>query len=452
MSFFNLISENLILPISDIFTGQSVYKSFSFLKKTQFWTREQIDDFQNKKLQELIRHANDTVPYYKDLFNDLKFDIREIQTKNDLNKLPLLRKEIIKEEGIERFTSSLFDKKKLILRSSSGSTGEPLYYYINKAAYSMNIAANLRGWYNMGYRLGDKFVKLSQNPRKSKLKKLQDIVTRNLYLPVNALEDEDLDLILQKIEKYRPKIIRCYPDPLLILARYKQKKRYTYTPQVINCTGSTLRPEMREEIESAFGCKIFDSYSCEGNPCVFECATHEAYHSAEEYGISEILNEEGKYITSGVGRLISTDLWNWAQPFIRYDTQDLLEIDGNNCNCGKISMKVNRIAGRYNEILVMPNGKKYTFHHFTTFFSSRNIHVNRAINQFQIIQKPDSSIVFRVIANNHYDNTIKDYIVDFWAKEFGEKVTIELVDNIPLTKSGKRKFIIREEVLDKNLV
>lgn len=445
MTLYNSISENIILPVSDILTRQGVHNSLIFLKKSQFWTREQIDNYQNKKLRTLIQHASANVPYYKDLFHDLKLSCREIQTKDDLNKLPILTKSIIKQEGTDRFTSSAFHPEKLMHRSSSGSTGAPLYYKITNEAYSMNIACNLRGWYSMGYRLGDKFIKLSQNPRNSLIKQWQDKLTRNLYVPIKFLTDENLNYILQKIEEYQPKIIRCYPDPLLFLARYKQNHpEFAYSPHAINCTGNTLHPETRREIETAFGCEVFDSYSSEGNSCVFECPTHQGYHSAEEYGISEILDEAGQAITIGVGRLISTDLWNLAHPFIRYDTQDFVEIDQTPCNCGRQQKKINRILGRDNEILVMQSGKKFIVHHFTTFFSSTSSHINKSIEQFQVVYTKESSVLFRLITNNNFNNSIKEYIQNFWIKELDTKVDIELVKEIPLTLSGKRKFILIE--------
>src|SRR5450759_5227402 len=149
--------------------------------KSQWWVEKQLKQYQEEKLRILIRHSVETVPYYRDLFNELKLNPEDVKTHKDLKKLPILTKAIIKKEGIERFTSSTFPKKQIIISSSSGSTGEPLFYYTTKDAYSMNLAANLRGWYWMGYRLGDKYVKLSQNARKNFIKRLQDKMSRNLY-------------------------------------------------------------------------------------------------------------------------------------------------------------------------------------------------------------------------------------------------------------------------------
>ncbi len=445
MSLRNLITEKIILPTSDLILGQNISEYFSFLMKSQYWTRDQIDEYQNKKLQKLIHHAYNNVPYYKDLFDSLKLKPIDIQTKKDLEKLPILTKAIIKKHGIKRFTSSGIPENKMIESSSSGSTGEPLFFYRTKEAYSMNLAANLRGWYWMGYRLGDKYIKLSQNIRKSSLKRLQDKVSQNLYLATNPLIDSNFDHILKEIERFKPKILRCYPDPLLFLARYRQThSEYSYKPSAITTTGNTLHPESRKEIEDAFGCKIFDSYNCEGNSIVFECPTHSCYHSAEEYGISEILNKNNEPIISGIGKLISTDLINFAHPFIRYDTQDYIEIDDTQCSCGRKHLRIKKILGRDNDVLIMGAGRRFIVHNFTGFFQIDSSQLNRSVDQFQVVKKKDGTVLFRLVVNNKFNKSVENYIRIFWKEEFETSVSIEIVNNIPLTASGKRRFILNE--------
>lgn len=445
MDLSNYISENIFLPFSDILSGQSVYSKLQFLQKSQFWSKEDIRSFQNERLNILVCNAYENVPYYNRLFKELKLKPNDIRTFEDLEKLPILSKQVIKKEGIKAFTSSSISKRKIIRSSSSGSTGEPLFFLNTKDAYSMNIAANLRGWHGMGYRLGDKYIKLSQNPRKRIIKRIQDKMSRNLYLSTNPLVESNFEFILKEIERYKPVIIRCYPDPLLFLARYKQKHpEFSYKPLAINTTGNTLHSETRVEIETAFGCKIFDSYSCEGNSSVFECPTHSCYHSTEEYGISEVVNENFERITFGVGKLISTDLWNLAHPFLRYDTQDYVEIDFHQCECKRNLLRINKILGRDNEILFTDSGRRLIVHNFTGFFQLDDSQMKQSIDQFQVIKTKEGTILFRLVVNWNFDNTVRDYIIDYWRDELKSRIAIEIVEQIPLTASGKRRFIINE--------
>lgn len=446
MSIKNFCTERIISPLNDCINGLTVSSNLKFLKKSEFWSKNKLEDFQLMRLKILLQQAYENVPYYQDLFNKLKIKPSDIQKRNDLALFPILKKDTIRNEGLDRFTAININKKKCLLRSSSGSTGEPLFYWSTKEAYSMNIAANLRGWYTMGYRLGDRYVKLSQNPRKNLIKRLQDKLSNNLYIATNPLNYSNYHKILSQLEKFKPKVIRCYPDPLLFLAQYKKLHReFTFAPHAINTTGNTLFPETRLEIESAFNCKIFDSYNCEGNSLVFECPTHTCYHSTEEYGISEVLDANNKPIENGIGHLISTDLWNLVHPFIRYDTQDLVEINSENCPCGRNHMKILRILGRDNDILVMPSGRRFIVHNFTGFFQVDSPQIQRSIEQFQIVQKRDSAVEFRLVVNEKFNESVADYIKSFWEKELKVHVMIETVKKIPLLKTGKHKFIIRED-------
>jgi len=393
------IQEKIILPLSDLLTGQCISKSLKFLMASDKWTHRQIEDFQNKRLQLLIAHAYENVPYYHDVMVERGLKPEDIQTKADLPKLPILTKALAKEIGIERLTAQNFPKSKIIHGHSSGSTGEPFHYLVSKESYSMNIACSLRGWYKMGWRLGDRYIKLSGNSRSNVLKRLQDWVTNNMYISTSPLNDEHIREILEKIEAYKPKIVRCYPDPLVLLARYRaaHKDEFKYVPLAVTTTGNTLFPEMREEIESAFGCKVFDTYSSEGNPNVFECPSHTCYHSSEEYGISEVIDESGNIITSGKGSLVSTDLWNFAHPFIRYRMLDIVEIDDTPCECGNEHLKVMRIWGRENDVLKMPSGKTFIVHDFTIYFE-----YEEGIEHFQITKKRDDTALIKLEVNEQF--------------------------------------------------
>ncbi|HOJ19253.1 MAG TPA: hypothetical protein PLT92_11895 [Ignavibacteriaceae bacterium] len=445
MSIFNFISENYFLPLGDMITGNSVRKCLDFLLASQWWSKDKLSDYQNYQLRVLVNHCCETVPYYYRLFKYLKLTPSDIKTKDDLYKLPILRKDDIKREGLKNFTSTKYHNKELIFCSSSGSTGEPLFYNITKYAYSLNIAAEIRGWYWMNYRLGDRYIKLSQNPRSGLVKIIQDRISRNRYLSTNQLNTENFRRIIDKIVSYKPKVIRSYPDPLHLLSKYVKENNYKLSVENIVTTGNTLHDYVRKDIEEAFNSKIFDTYNCEGNPNFFECPTHNCYHATSEYGILEVVNEDDENIPSnGIGRLISTDIANFSHPFIRYDTQDLVEVSSNKCSCNRNLFEIKKILGRDNDIIESSSGARFIVHHFTAFFSQDNEKINRSIEQFQIIKKKNNEIDMLLKVNNNYSTLIEKYVKEYWKIKLESAVNIVIVDSIPITKAGKRKFIINE--------
>lgn len=445
MSFRNYISEGLFLNLSDLALQQCTAKSLKFLKETRSWSREQIDAYQNERLRLLVKQAATNVPYYRDLFTKIGLSHKDIQSKEDLYKIPIVDKSIMREEGLERFTAIGFPKKGRVLQRSGGSTGEPISFYTTKEENSMNLAAKLQTWYNTGYRLGDRYVKIANCERTNWKKKLQDFTNNSLLIPFSNVEEKDLRATLEKIENSKPLYIRSYPLPLYLLAQYKKRcNDFHHCPKYIFTTGSTLSEDYRETIENAFGCKIIDSYSCEGNANVSQSPQCDYYHVSEEFGITEVLDKDNNPVTNGIGRVVSTDLWNFAHPFLRYDTQDLVEVCEEPCPCGNPRKMIKRIMGRECESFLQSNGKYFTVHDLTGFLKKYD-NINEAIDAYQLVKKKDGTIAFRVICNDQFTAESEQFLENYWSKQFGKAVCVEKVDKIPLLNNNKRLTIIEEK-------
>lgn len=445
MSIYNFINRKINLPISDLLLNRKIDYFLKFMEKSQYWSLNNLENFQNEKLKDLIIHSFNNVQYYNELFKELKLTPNDIRTKSDLIKLPILKKETIKK-NINKFKAHNISPKNYIHAHSSGSTGEPLHYTLSKDAYSLNKACYLRGYSWMGYELGDKGIKISHGKRKLFNKKLQDRINRFLLFPYSYSKDNIENLIIL-IRKNRPEFIRSYPDPLLFIANYCIKKDITFNGvRAINTTGNTLFNETREAVEKVFNTKIFDSYNCEGGALVFECPTHNGYHSSMEYGITEIVDPEGKEVKANEqGRLITTDLWNYATPFIRYDSQDLVVRGDNYCSCGRGLITIKRILGRDNDVLVTPSGQFLIAQVFTTFFK-----MQKSVDHFQIYQERLNKIIIKLEVNISYSKEIEKTIIKHWVGYMKNdvRIEIELIDKIELLNSNKRRFLIRNKDIE----
>ncbi len=448
MPFRNRITENIVLPLSDSFSGQSVYKCLNFLLKSQYWTKSELENYQNEYLKKIIHHAYNNVPYYNELFKNLKLKPNDINTVSDLNKIPILTKDTIRKNlANKKLVATNLSSKELKKVGSSGSTGEPLHFFTTKYAYSINIASALRGWYWMGYRLGDKYIKLSQNPRNSRIKRLQDKLSNNKYLYSQQLTDENFSSLIKEISIYKPKVLRGYPDPLFYLSKFVKRNAITNVQiPLIATTGNVLFPETRKFIENQFGAKIFDSYSCEGSTVFCEASNHRYYYGAMELAITEILSDN-KFVNYGErGRHISTDLHNYATPFIRYDTQDYITYADKTIQEKKDLnlIAIQKIDGRDSDILITPNGKYLIVHNFTGFFQNPKLN---SVEQFQVIQDKIDEITIKIATNEDFNKELYNYILNYWVNYIGDNVNIkiETVNKILPSKSGKRRFLIRNK-------
>jgi len=260
-------------------------------------------------LSKLIKHSYQNVPYYSEVFKSLKLrpdDIREIE---DLKKLPILTKKDIRENFPNRIIGQNIPIKHRIPLGSSGSTGEPLRFYITNLSYSLSIGTSLRGWYWMGYKLGDKYAKISVNSRSGISKKSQDLVNRCLYLHSKSVSEEDIRNILHKLDKFKPEFIRGYPSTLFLISDYIIKNDIKMIkPKAIDITGEICFGYMRQKIEDAFSSKIYDAYSGEGGATMFEAPDHLSYFIAHEQAITEVIDEDGSEVEEGSGEVVSTNL------------------------------------------------------------------------------------------------------------------------------------------------
>ena len=428
MSFKHVFREHIILPISDLVNQQQVCRYLRLLREAELWDEKRMRSFQEQRFRELVRYASREVPFYREWFSNNGLDPESVS----LDQLPIVNKSLIRSVGIERFAADGFPVKQRVVMKTSGSTGEPFVYYGSRLSYSVNMAAKLRTWYQAGYRLGGRYMKIANGERNGLSKRIQDKMNRCLYVPFFYLGDNVLESILNTIEKERPGFIRSYPGPLYLLANYRlTHPGYHFTPIRIFTTGSTLYESHREVIERAFDCDVIDSYSCEGTPNVYETPAHFGYRITDYYGIIEVLDETNKPVTDGIGRVVSTDLWNYAQPFLRYDTLDLVEV-----RCGKII----NIIGRNGDMVSGNNGIVFTVHNFSHFF----LYETKAVNAFQVVNHKNNSVTFRLVVNAQYNVEVERQIIDFWQTQLEMPVDIELVDEIPLLNNNKRLSIVNE--------
>ena len=160
MSFYQKISRNLILPLSDLALGTSVSKKLNSLEKSQWWSEQRITTYQNKRLRALVKHSYHSVPYYHRYFRKRNLYPDDVKSVADLKKLPLITKQKIRD-NYEDFVSRKVRMLNPIIASTGGTTGQPFQYISSKQSASMLWATNFRGWGWGGYKFGEKRATLA---------------------------------------------------------------------------------------------------------------------------------------------------------------------------------------------------------------------------------------------------------------------------------------------------
>lgn len=449
---YSLLARHVLYPIGEAFLGANMLRYLEMLEETQWWSSVRLRELQDQKLRALIRHAYWKVPYYRRIFEERGLTAEDVQIVEDLHKLPILTKDDIRQNSSELIAED-FKKWKPILSVTSGSTGEPLRYYTTKDVASMAWAGMFRSWAWAGHRLGDKRVTFagsalvpSHNNNTALTSRLRNLIERNLALSPSGVTDETMGRYVEKIRKFKPKYIRGFPSAIYVLAEYVAKKGIEdISPRAIFSTGETLLPSQRDALERVFRCEVFDHYGLyDGGAMIMECPTHEGYHVVVEKAIIEIVNQ-GRTVPPGEqGEIITTDLHNYAMPFIRYATGDLATSPNEKCSCGRGLPLVKTIEGRKIDLIVLDSDHAISGLVLTDVLEYIAHQRPGAVKQFQVIQEAIGQIVIKVVQGPDYSAGDTDIIVSETRKRVGNSwsVEVQFVDDIPITPAGKRLFVI----------
>ena len=461
MSLYNYIDKYLFLPMADIVYGSSLSAQLKVLKNSEFNDENEILASQNKKLQSLVKHCYETVPYYQRVFKSLGLTPSDIQTREDLQKLPILTKQIIRD-NYDDFFSTAVPPKYRRHASTGGSTGTPLIFCTDKREWSLQRASTIRAWENYGLHLGDKIFSLAGSSLTKKGKRLSSkslydtVIVRNHKYGCADIDDDHLAIILNEFKRVRPKAIRGYGSSLLILARYMDRVGYhPDTVKLILTTGEILMPNYRRELERFFNAPLYDAYGAgDGGIVSHECQNHHL-HITEELCIIEITNKEGKVLPTGeVGYVTSTDLENYVFPFLRYQVGDMSYIRNEQCSCGRQTLQFGEVMGRAGRLIfnkqgvpISPTVLPMLLYPDKDYHKLENQVLYNKIDRFQIRQdkKGDIQVLLKMKEKVDEDPDRYSFIVTNFRNHFlGSDVTLSFVDEIPVLPSGKEDYCVSE--------
>jgi phenylacetate-CoA ligase len=421
-----------------------VIRCYDEFQKTQWQDFESLRHHQEIKLRQMINYASKHVPYYTKLLNRLSIKPKDITTVKDLQRLPILTKKVIKDNWGD-FIPDNQNNTKYEDGFTSGSTGTPLNYRMSVYDFERGIGLLYRGWGYAGYRLGDKVATIGGSSivptNQSRLKIAgRRCLLHIRYFDLSVIDRSQLQKLFHTLNKWQPAFLRCYASSILLFAIYikNHNLKPAFKPKGIFCTGETLIPWQKKMIEKVLQAPVFDQYGLhDGGVTAFECQQHDGKHIDMERSILEVTDDDGKQIIGERGRILATNLHNHAFPFIRYDTGDLGMISDSKCTCGRDTRLLKGILGRTNDNLEL-NG---------LILNSMNLSMLLArfdIDQYQIIQQDQNSIIVRIIRGKNYQKKDELSIRDAFTKSVGEiNIQFDYVSTIPTSKAGKHRFIIK---------
>lgn len=426
---------NGILPIADILFCTNISKWYRRIKKMSSWSPSEIKEWQLEGMQNLIQHAYDNTVYYHELFDSLGLKPNDIKTFEDLEKIPPLTKEIIRERFDDILVKNHTDFK-YKKSSTGGSTGDPTRYIKDNDSWGFDNAFNIVGWQQTGYRYGDNFLALGSSsifPTNKKSCLHEYYYRLKGKMPFNAmnLSDEVLERCVDFIVKNNIHYVYGYASSIFLLAKFVERKNLQSNLDIKACfpTSEILTDVYRETIERVFNCVVLDSYGANDGGIVahnLKGGFKVGYNC-----ITQIL-EGGNF-----GTALLTDVTNLVFPFIRYQLGDKLEL-GEGYNDFYNGQVLKRVLGRTSDIIELENGRNLTGPGFTILFKDLNV------KGYRIFKSNTMEMTIEIVKADNYTADEEQLVIDTMHKHAGNdcNIIIKYYDDLEFRKNGKSLFFM----------
>ena len=441
---YTALVSGLFFPLHERLKKHQTVTLRRQMEQSQWWSAEQLQALQLSRLKQLLSHAQQHVPYYRQLFAQLGFGAAQVTSLDDLARLPFLNKADIRA-NTEALKSE--QAQHLARFNTGGSSGEPLIFFIGKERVSHDVAAKWRAtrWWDVD--IGDREIVVWGSPielgAQDNVRAMRDKLFRTKLLPAFEMSMQKLDGFLEQIRQTRPKMLFGYPSALSHFARHAVTRGLRMDDlgiQVAFVTSERLYDEQRSQIAETFGCRVANGYGGRDAGFIAHQCPQGSMHITAEDIIVEIVNPQGLAVAAGeAGEIVVTHLATSEFPFIRYRTGDIGVLADTPCACGRGLPVLKEIQGRSTDFLIAQNGT--VMHGLALIYILRDLPQVRA---FKIIQESLDLTRVLVVLEHELNSELSEKIVQGFQARLGTGVTIQVeqVAEIPAEKSGKFRYVI----------
>lgn len=415
------------------------------LERTQWLSRDELHALQLAKIQTLVRHAYENVPFYRERYQAVGFHPEDLKSLTDFQELPCLTKEDIRQNR-EALAARTVPRRQLTPSETGGSTGQPTHFYVDDAFWRWNAANHfrVRGWH--GVEEGDRTAWLwgarQDMPEWSRLKRLKAALMNERYLNAFDMTEENMGAFAERLCRRQPAVIYGYASALSLFARYLKERDLTdIRPHLIDSTSETLFGPQRELLQEVFRCRVVDNYSSrELGVMAFECETGELLVTADVRYLE--LAAGGQVVPTGqMGEVVITSLYQFSWPFIRYRNGDMAVYAAETSTSGRGFPVLKEIVGRTNDFLVSSEGAFIHSQFFAHAFRARP-----EVVRYQVHQPDRYRLRIHVVCGQVVSDAWLESVRGEVQARFGPAthVFLQVVDEIPLTPAGKHRHVVSD--------
>jgi len=431
----------------DRLLGKRFRKYWRFVNESQWWPADRARAYQVQKLRQICRIAYDGAARYRRMFDEAGSVPGRLRQSEPLAGLPTTDKGILRDLADEMHAVSP-PSLGVDIVTTGGTAGAPLSFHMPASRSAIEYAYLVNSWQRAGYRLGMPIAVLRGRivkPDRNGFRHEYDPILRYHYYSAFHMADENMARYLDHIATIGPCFLHVYPSTAAALARFIVRGGRVAPPNIrgILAESEIVYPQQREMVQQVFGCRYFSCYGhSEKLVLAAECEHSTDYHVWPTYGYFELLDEDGKPVTTPGqrGEIVGTGFINTVMPFIRYRTGDYATYVGDRCEaCGREHVIIRDIRGhRTQEVLIAADGSQIPW-------VALNMHDDTFshVRQFQFRQDVPGRAVLRIVpAEGFSDEDAKRIQLNLGRKFDGQlQFSIESGSHISLSPRGKAIYV-----------
>lgn len=413
---------------------------------------DQLRELQLTRLRDTLRRAVRS-PFYRGRLAEAGITPDNLQSLEDIRKIPLTTKDDLRTHGKEMLTVPLTELVRL--HASSGTTGQATVIYYTRGDLEAWAELLARSMYMTGVRPGDVFQNMMGYGLFTGGLGFHYGAERLgcLTIPAGAGNSKRQ---VQLLRDFQATVVHIIPSFALYLLN-------TFAAEGVDPLELPLRiafigaephtEDMRRRIEAAYGLKAYNSYGLSemnGPGVAFECPEQNGLHVWEDAYLLEVLDPRTlEPVPPGViGELVFTNLTRQGMPLLRYRSRDLASYDDSPCPCGRTARRISRLQGRTDDMIIIKGVNIFPMQIEKVLLALPEVHTNYLVeltrenfNDRLLVKVEVLEEFFR--EDMRYLNALRQRLTDALKSELLVTPAVELVEpnTLPRTE-GKALRIV----------
>lgn len=434
----------VMLPIAEKVKGTNSSHWLREIEKMSKWTPEQVQAWQEEKLHALVEHVYNHTKYYRRVMDERGLKPSDIQTAEDLKKLPIITKQMAREHFDEIVPDNLSSFRYREAKTG-GTTGMPMRYNCDEDTWGYVTATKVYHWRKYGYEYGEPFAAMGSASlfakKPSLVRRIYDRIRNEIPMNTVNLTDELCEKYIRIIRERKIRYIYGYAASIYIFTRYVASHGIDLKQiKGVFTTSEMLTDENRALIAKTYDCVVMDCYGArDAGMNAYERAYHEY-----EVGYNVIVETVNEF-EPNTGTLLTTNLLNWTFPLIRYQFGDEAELAPRPVSgeglavSGYNGQMLKRVLGRTSDVMRLENGHNMTATGFSMIMKAFDVKAfsfnKTGVNEVTLTIERDKE-KYTEAQEKEIRRTIYLYIGE------DAKLNIEYVEKFEALKNGKRRYFM----------